>query len=87
MPGVGSSIPKIDMKATSEKAVALSRESNTAKTITAKPATDARIWNTKNLGLRVASDLISGLSAALVVAPAVAVIDKYIPSPLVRKEV
>ncbi|KAG9244003.1 hypothetical protein BJ878DRAFT_508138 [Calycina marina] len=35
-------------------------------------------WNTKNLGLRLASDLAAGVSAALMVAPVITIIDKAI---------
>jgi hypothetical protein len=37
-------------------------------------------WNTKNLGLRVATDFTSGFLAAGMVAPLIAVIDKFVPS-------
>ncbi len=37
---------------------------------------EAKVWNTKNLGLRLASDLISGVLAASSVAPVITVIDK-----------
>ena len=33
-------------------------------------------WNTKNLGLRVASDFVSAASAAASVAPVISIIDK-----------
>jgi histidinol-phosphate/aromatic aminotransferase/cobyric acid decarboxylase-like protein len=44
---------------------------------------EARIWNTKNLGLRLASDCASSFLAASVVAPAITIIDKFVflPSP------
>lgn len=44
-------------------------------------AEEPQAWNTKNLGLRLATDAVSGFSAASMVAPLIAVIDKYAPSP------
>lgn len=35
-----------------------------------------KAWNTKNLGLRLASDAISAASAAALVAPVVSIIDR-----------
>lgn len=55
---------------------------------TAKPATNAaqapmaeagvqiQVWNTKNLGLRIASDAFSGFLAATLVAPIIMSVDK-----------
>lgn len=40
------------------------------------PLQEPHVWNTKNLGLRLASDLASGLTAAGLVAPLISVIDK-----------
>jgi hypothetical protein len=53
-----------------------------SKTVTrtpkvAEPTTEARKWNTKNLGLRLAADAVSGLAAAILVAPLITIIDKY----------
>jgi hypothetical protein len=39
-----------------------------------------KTWNTKNLGLRLASDFIAGASAATLVAPLITVIDKSVSS-------
>ncbi len=35
-----------------------------------------RSWNTKNLGLRLAADAVSAASAAALVAPIIAIIDR-----------
>jgi len=43
-----------------------------------EPLAEPRVWNTKNLGLRFASDAASGFSAAFLVAPIITVIDKAI---------
>jgi len=46
-----------------------------------EPLQDAKkTWNTKNLGLRLASDFIAGASAATLVAPLITVIDKSVSS-------
>ena len=42
------------------------------------PLVKPRAWNTKHLGLRIASDLVSGAVAALSVAPLITVIDKLV---------
>ncbi|KAK3311759.1 hypothetical protein B0H66DRAFT_475944 [Apodospora peruviana] len=39
---------------------------------------EARIWNTKNLSMRVAADAISAASAAVLVAPIISIIDRSI---------
>jgi hypothetical protein len=41
---------------------------------------EAKVWNTKNLGLRLASDWVSGFTAASMVAPIIVMIDKYVYS-------
>ena len=38
-------------------------------------------WNTKNLGLRLGADLVSAASAAVLVAPIISIIDRYVFSP------
>lgn len=38
----------------------------------------AQVWNTKNLGLRTASDAISSFVAATLVAPIVTAVDKSV---------
>lgn len=40
------------------------------------PLKEPHAWNTKNLGLRMASDFISGFCAATLVAPIITIIDK-----------
>jgi hypothetical protein len=47
----------------------------------AKPRGQHRAWNTKNLGLRLASDFTAGFLAAGMVAPVITVIDKFVPLP------
>jgi hypothetical protein len=42
------------------------------------PLVEHRVWNTKNLGLRLASDFVSGACAATLVAPLITVIDKLV---------
>jgi hypothetical protein len=42
------------------------------------PLQEPHVWNTKNLGLRMASDFVSGFCAATMVAPVITVIDKYV---------
>jgi hypothetical protein len=37
-----------------------------------------RVWNTKNLGLRLASDFTAGFTAACIVAPLITIIDKFV---------
>ena len=44
-----------------------------------EPLAGTQVRNTKNLALRLASDLVSGLSAAAMVAPVITVIDKSVP--------
>lgn len=39
---------------------------------------EKRKWNTKNLGLRLASDAVSGFAAASMVAPLITIIDKSV---------
>jgi hypothetical protein len=45
------------------------------------PLVEPRVWNTKNLGLRLASDFLSGACAAALVAPLITVIDKLVLAP------
>lgn len=43
---------------------------------------EIKVWNTKNLGLRLASDIVSGGAAATMVAPLITIIDKFVvPMP------
>lgn len=37
-----------------------------------------RIWNTKNLSLRLCADAVSAASAAVLVAPIISIIDRYV---------
>jgi hypothetical protein len=46
------------------------------------PLVAPTVWNTKNLGLRLASDFVSGACAATLVAPLITVIDKCVFLPL-----
>ena len=53
-----------------------------------KPALDQKTgsnaaakWNTKNLASRLGADLVSAASAAVLVAPIIAIIDRYALSP------
>jgi hypothetical protein len=39
---------------------------------------EAKVWNTKDLGLRLASDWVSGFTAASMVAPIIVMIDKSV---------
>lgn len=41
---------------------------------------EVKVWNTKNLGLRLASDFVSGGTAATMVAPLITIIDKFVLS-------
>ena len=51
----------------------------------ATPKAQPRVWNTKNLGLRLASDFTAGFLAAGMVAPVIAVIDKlFLLVPFLR---
>jgi hypothetical protein len=40
--------------------------------------TESKVWNTKNLGLRLASDAMSGICAATAVAPVITAVDKSV---------
>jgi hypothetical protein len=42
-----------------------------------KPLAEQTVWNTKHLGLRLASDFTSGFLAAGMVAPFITIIDKF----------
>jgi hypothetical protein len=70
VPGLGSPAQKIDMN---------SKTAVTRAPSLTEPLAEPRAWNTKNLGLRLAADFISGASAATMVAPLITVIDKYSP--------
>lgn len=47
-------------------------------TTTKQQSKEVKVWNTKNLGLRLASDIVSGGAAATMVAPLITVIDKSV---------
>lgn len=50
-----------------------------ASTVTPSSGTDetaAKRWNTKNLGLRLGTDLASAATAAVMVAPVISIIDR-----------
>jgi len=40
--------------------------------------TKPKVWNTKSLGLRLASDAVSGICAAALVAPVITAVDKSV---------
>ncbi|TVY40749.1 putative membrane protein [Lachnellula occidentalis] len=63
-----SPAPKID---TSSQIMTLPQKAS-------EPLQQAKTWNTKSLGLRLASDFISGFTAATLVAPLITIIDKGI---------
>lgn len=42
----------------------------------AEPKKEAKVWNTKNLDLRLGSDLLSGICVATAVSPIITIIDK-----------
>jgi hypothetical protein len=69
--------PKIDMP------TADSSPLKPVSTIAELPLTEEKgqVWNTKNLGLRLASDAACGVFAATLVAPIITAVDKYV-SPL-----
>jgi len=52
--------------------------SQTQAALVKQPVAEKRVWNTKNLGLRLASDFVSGACAASLVAPVITVIDKFV---------
>ena len=67
MPGLETSTSKVNMD-TNTKAM--------TQAPIVEPLKEVRVWNTKNLGLRLASDFVSGASAATMVAPLITIIDK-----------
>lgn len=68
VPGVGPPTPSINIDASPKKAVTQAPRVPTVD--------EPRVWNTKNLGLRLASDFVAGFSAACIVAPVITIIDK-----------
>jgi hypothetical protein len=44
-----------------------------------------QVWNTKNLGLRMASDAVSGFCAATLVAPIITAVDKSVSKRVLVK--
>jgi hypothetical protein len=73
-PGLEPPAPKVDMDASSK--------TMTQTGLVQQPVAEKRIWNTKNLGLRLASDFVSGACAATLVAPVITIIDKFVPGPI-----
>ncbi|PMD19150.1 hypothetical protein NA56DRAFT_647576 [Hyaloscypha hepaticicola] len=71
LPGLDSPTQGIDTKSPQTPMSPIS-------TVAETPLVEPRIWNTKNLGLRLASDFVSGACAATLVAPLITVIDKAI---------
>lgn len=49
-----------------------------ARTPKVSELAEPKVWNTKNLGLRLATDFTAGFSAAVLVAPLITIIDKYV---------
>jgi len=70
--GLEPPAPKVDMDASSK--------TMTQAGVVQQPVAERRVWNTKNLGLRLASDFVSGACAATLVAPVITIIDKFVPS-------
>jgi hypothetical protein len=73
-PGLEPPAPEVDMDASSK--------TMTQAGLVQQPVAEKRVWNTKNLGLRLASDFVSGACAATLVAPVITIIDKFVPSPI-----
>jgi len=69
-PDVGPTVPKVEIK--TEESVAIAAGPDPAKSL----ARDKRVWNTKNLGLRIGADAVAAICAASLVAPVIAMIDK-----------
>jgi hypothetical protein len=55
-----------------------------AKTTSQAPS-QASVWNTKNFGWRLGADLTAAASAAVMVAPVITIIDKYVPTILMSQ--
>jgi hypothetical protein len=68
MPGLETS-SKVDMDA---------KKKTMTQAPIVEPLKEPRVWNTKNLGLRLATDFVSGVGAATMVAPLITIIDKGI---------
>lgn len=58
------------------KADAMTMEETVTPAEFKKDLADKGSWNTKNLGLRLASDFAGAASAAVMVAPLITIIDK-----------
>jgi hypothetical protein len=52
---------------------------------TSQAPSQASIWNTKNFGWRLGGDLTAAASAAVMVAPIITIIDKYVPTILMSQ--
>lgn len=68
LPSGRGSLPKLDVDASSPIIGAQAPDIAELKGV--------RVWNTKNLGLRLAADFTAGFSAACMVAPVITIIDK-----------
>lgn len=78
--GVGKTpvaLPSIESKNTPLDVRLPTPKPDVAKKIEKVVPGQAENWNTRNLGLRVAADGASALSAGLLVAPVITMIDKY----------
>lgn len=65
--------PDVEFPSTMDPSKTVTRASKVAEPL----ATEQKKWDTKNLGLRLASDAVSGFAAASMVAPLITIIDKY----------
>jgi len=72
--GLDSPAPKLDMSDSTKTIAPIAKAAEA-------PLKEPRVWNTKNLGLRLATDFFSGVGAASMVAPLITVIDKWVFSP------
>jgi hypothetical protein len=69
--------PPLAVASAAATAAAVAVAVATPQTAMAKSKTTQ--WNTKNLGLRLGADLVSAASAAVLVAPIISIIDRYVP--------
>ncbi|CZS88456.1 uncharacterized protein RAG0_00203 [Rhynchosporium agropyri] len=69
--GLESPAPNLDMDSSRKSTNPIAKAAEA-------PLHEPRVWNTKNLGLRLATDLVCGTGAASMVAPLITVIDKGI---------
>ena len=71
-------IPCVELAASKLKMDPACKTSPSSGSRVTTPPKESRVWNTKNLGLRLASDFAGGASAALLVAPIITIIDKQV---------